>query len=141
MSRKARVDRSPEEKWQIVQEGLKSGNVAKTRKNPGQSPDFPILQPSYCLRSHGRQLLGARSPRFARAAGAARDEAPIGAARNSGNGTTPPLAFPQQVPENLEAQPSYRREPDPARKKLGNEVTVPGFQVTVPGFPLWRQPG
>ena len=27
MSRKPRVDRSPEEKWQIVQEGLKSGNV------------------------------------------------------------------------------------------------------------------
>jgi hypothetical protein len=27
MSRKPRVDRSPEEKWQIVQEGLNSGNV------------------------------------------------------------------------------------------------------------------
>jgi hypothetical protein len=30
MSRKARVDRSPEEKWQIVQEGIKSGNVSET---------------------------------------------------------------------------------------------------------------
>ena len=30
MGRKPRVDRSPEEKWQIVQEGLKSGNVPGT---------------------------------------------------------------------------------------------------------------
>jgi hypothetical protein len=29
MSRKARVDRSPEEKWQIIQEGMKSGNVSE----------------------------------------------------------------------------------------------------------------
>jgi hypothetical protein len=27
MGRKPRVDRSPEEKWQIVQEGIKSGNI------------------------------------------------------------------------------------------------------------------
>ena len=30
MGRKARVDRSPEEKWQIVQDGIKSGNVSET---------------------------------------------------------------------------------------------------------------
>ncbi len=30
MSGKPRVDRSPEEKWQIVQEGIKSGNVSET---------------------------------------------------------------------------------------------------------------
>jgi transposase-like protein len=30
MSRKPRVQRTPEEKWQIVLEGLKSGNVADT---------------------------------------------------------------------------------------------------------------
>jgi transposase InsO family protein len=30
MGRKPRVDRSPEEKWQIVQEGLKSGNLSET---------------------------------------------------------------------------------------------------------------
>ena len=30
MGRKPRVDRSPEEKWQIVQDGLKSGNVSET---------------------------------------------------------------------------------------------------------------
>ena len=37
---------------------------------------------------------------------------PLRAARNFGNGTTPPLAFLKQVPDNLEAQPSYRREVD-----------------------------
>jgi hypothetical protein len=30
MGRKPRVERSPEEKWQIVQEGIKSGNVSET---------------------------------------------------------------------------------------------------------------
>ena len=35
MSRKPRVDRSPEEKWQIVQEGLKSGNVSETCRRHG----------------------------------------------------------------------------------------------------------
>lgn len=30
MGRKARVDRTPEQKWEIVLEGLKSGNIAET---------------------------------------------------------------------------------------------------------------
>ena len=30
MGRKPRVERTPEEKWQIVQEGFKSGNVSET---------------------------------------------------------------------------------------------------------------
>lgn len=30
MGRKARVDRTLEEKWQVVQEGLKSGHVSET---------------------------------------------------------------------------------------------------------------
>lgn len=30
MSRKERVERSAEEKWQIVQEGLKSGHISET---------------------------------------------------------------------------------------------------------------
>ncbi len=30
MGRKPRVERTPEEKWQIVQEGIKSGNIAET---------------------------------------------------------------------------------------------------------------
>ncbi len=35
MGRKPRVDRTPEEKWQIVQEGLKSGNVSETCRRHG----------------------------------------------------------------------------------------------------------
>jgi hypothetical protein len=40
MGRKPRVDRSPEEKWQIVQEGIKSGNgvyvSVSVRRTPSQ---------------------------------------------------------------------------------------------------------
>jgi hypothetical protein len=42
MGRKLRVDRSPEEKWQIVQEGLKSGNVSETCRRYG-SQKAPAL--------------------------------------------------------------------------------------------------
>ena len=35
MGRKPRVDRSPEEKWQLVQEGIKSGNVSETCRRHG----------------------------------------------------------------------------------------------------------
>lgn len=35
MGRKPRVDRSPEEKWQIVQEAMKSGNVSETCRRHG----------------------------------------------------------------------------------------------------------
>jgi transposase-like protein len=38
MSRKPRVDRTPEEKWQILQEGLKSGNVSETCRRHGIAP-------------------------------------------------------------------------------------------------------
>ena len=40
MGRRPRVDRSPEEKWQIVQEGLKSGNVSETCRRLGISPSL-----------------------------------------------------------------------------------------------------
>jgi transposase-like protein len=40
MGRKPRVDRSPEEKWQIVQEGLKSGNVPETCRRHGIAPNL-----------------------------------------------------------------------------------------------------
>ena len=40
MGRKPRVDRSPEEKWQIVQEGLKSGNVSETCRRHGIAPNL-----------------------------------------------------------------------------------------------------
>src|SRR4029077_7162075 len=35
MSKKPRVTRSPEEKWQILQEGLKSGNASETCRRHG----------------------------------------------------------------------------------------------------------
>ena len=35
MSNKPRVTRSPEEKWQILQEGLKSGNISETCRRHG----------------------------------------------------------------------------------------------------------
>ncbi len=38
MGRKPRVQRTPEEKWQIVQEGIKSGNVAETCRRYGIAP-------------------------------------------------------------------------------------------------------
>ncbi len=40
MSRKPRVDRSPDEKWQIIQEGIKSGNVSETRRRHGIAPNL-----------------------------------------------------------------------------------------------------
>ena len=40
MGRRPRVDRSPEEKWQIVQEGIKSGNVSETCRRHGISPSL-----------------------------------------------------------------------------------------------------
>ena len=35
MGRKAQVKRSPEEKWEILQEGLRSGNIAETCRKHG----------------------------------------------------------------------------------------------------------
>lgn len=40
MGRRPRVDRTPEEKWQIVQEGIKSGNVSETCRKHGISPSL-----------------------------------------------------------------------------------------------------
>ena len=40
MSRKPRIDRTPEEKWQIIQEGLKSGNVSETCRRHGIAPNL-----------------------------------------------------------------------------------------------------
>jgi len=40
MGRKPRVARSPEEKWQIVQEGLKSGNVSETCRRHGTAANL-----------------------------------------------------------------------------------------------------
>ena len=40
MGRKPRVDRSPEEKWQIIQEGIKSGSVSETCRRHGIAPSL-----------------------------------------------------------------------------------------------------
>jgi transposase-like protein len=40
MSRKPRVQRTPEEKWQIVLEGLKSGNVAEMGRKYEIAPNL-----------------------------------------------------------------------------------------------------
>jgi transposase len=40
MGRKPRVDRSPDEKWQIVHEGVKSGNVSETCRRQGIAPNL-----------------------------------------------------------------------------------------------------
>jgi transposase-like protein len=40
MGRKPRVDRTPEEKWQIMQEGIKSGKVSETCRRHGMAPNL-----------------------------------------------------------------------------------------------------
>jgi transposase-like protein len=40
MGRKPRVERSPEEKWQIVQEGIKSGNISETCRRYEIAPNL-----------------------------------------------------------------------------------------------------
>src|SRR5580704_12426159 len=40
MGRKPRVDQSPEEKWQVAQEGIKSGNVSETYRRHGIAPNL-----------------------------------------------------------------------------------------------------
>ena len=40
MSRKPRIDRTPEEKWQIIQEGIKSGNVSEACRRHGIAPNL-----------------------------------------------------------------------------------------------------
>ena len=66
MGRKPRVDRSPEEKWQIVQEGLKSGNVSETCRR------FGIAQTLYYRKDEAEQ--GAKAALGGRSAAAAETE-------------------------------------------------------------------
>ena len=40
MSRKPRVERTPEEKWEIVLEALRSGNIAETCRRYGIAPNL-----------------------------------------------------------------------------------------------------
>ena len=63
MGRKPRVDRSPEEKWQIVQEGIKSGSVSETCRRHGIAPSLSIggrMKPS---REQRQRLGGEALPR------------------------------------------------------------------------------
>jgi hypothetical protein len=48
MGRKPRVDRPPEEKWQIVQEGIKSGQTDEGFRNmSGQTPCTKMALPRF----------------------------------------------------------------------------------------------
>jgi len=45
MGRRPRADRTPNEKWQIAQENIKSGNVSETCRGHGISPSvFPHVR-------------------------------------------------------------------------------------------------
>src|SRR5258708_5683035 len=60
MGRKPRVARSPEEKWQIVQEGIKSGNVSETCRGHGIAPNLFYRWKDEAEQER-RQRLGGRS--------------------------------------------------------------------------------
>jgi transposase-like protein len=62
-SRKPRVDRSPEEKWQVVQGGIRSGNVSETCRRHG-------IAQNVFYRSKDEAEQGARAA-FGRRSGAA----------------------------------------------------------------------
>ena len=66
MGRRPRVDRSPEEKWQIVQEGIKSGNVSETCRRHG-------IAPNLFYRWRGRSRAGSEGSAWGRSAAAARN--------------------------------------------------------------------
>jgi transposase len=67
MNRKPRVDRSAEEKWQIIQEGLKSGNISETCRRHGIAPNLV-----YRWKDGAEQ--GSRAARGGRSAAAAETE-------------------------------------------------------------------
>ncbi len=66
MSRKPRVQRTAEEKWQIVLEGLKSGNVAETCRK------YEIA-PNLCYRCKDEVVAGAKAALGGRSAAAQPD--------------------------------------------------------------------
>ena len=67
MGRKPRVDRTPEEKWEIVQEVIKSGNISETCRRHGISPTL-----FYRWRDEAEQ--GAKAALGGRSAAAAETE-------------------------------------------------------------------
>jgi transposase-like protein len=62
MSRKPRVQRTPEEKWQIVLEGLKSGNLAETCRKYEIAPNLYYRWKDEVKREPRLRLGGKRSP-------------------------------------------------------------------------------
>ena len=66
MGSKPQVKRSPEEKWEIVQEGIKSGNVSETCRSHGIAPNL-----FYRWKDEAEQ--GAKAALGGRSAAAARD--------------------------------------------------------------------
>ncbi len=67
MTRKARVQRTPEEKWEIVWEGLRSGNIAETCRRYG-------IAPNLYYRWKDEAELGARAALGGKSAAAAESE-------------------------------------------------------------------
>ncbi len=67
MGRKPRVERTPEEKWQIVQEGIKSGNVAETCQRY-------VIAPTLFYRWKDEAEQGAKAALGGRSAAAAENE-------------------------------------------------------------------
>ena len=63
MGRKPRVDRSPEEKWQILQEGMKSGNVSETCRRYGIAPTLITAGRMKRSREQRQRLGGEALPR------------------------------------------------------------------------------
>jgi hypothetical protein len=60
MGKKPRVDRTSEEKWQIVQEGMKSGNISETCRGYGSLKRSTTVGKMKRNRER-RQRLGGRS--------------------------------------------------------------------------------
>jgi transposase-like protein len=52
------MDRSPEEKWQIAQEGIKSGNVSETCRRHGIAPNLFYLWKDEAEQGAGAALGG-----------------------------------------------------------------------------------
>ena len=67
MSKKERVQRTPEEKWEIVQEGLKSGNIAETCRRYGIAPNLYYRWKDEAEQGAKRRRLGGRARRRWRA--------------------------------------------------------------------------
>jgi transposase-like protein len=61
MGRKPRVERTAEEKWQIVQEGIKSGNVSETCRRHGIAPSLRYRRKDVA-EAGSKAALGGKSP-------------------------------------------------------------------------------